>query len=479
MRRFRACAAFAVTIALLAWPAAALASRSQLVTFEAPPELLQSGDAVRVATLNELQSLGVTALRMTVWWQSVAPSPDARRRPSFDATDPSAYAWGSFGQLADEAHARGLKLLIAASGPVPRWASAGGRDHLTDPSAADYLQFMTALARRFGAEATAISVWNEPNLVKFLAPQFGPHGSLVSPSLYRALFFAGDNGLRAGGYRGPVLAGEMEPVGNSIAVAPLRFLRGVLCLDSAYQPVRRCSELPAGGWSVHPYMRPAPPTTAPPGPDDVTIGGLSRLVAALDRAAAAGMVRRRLPVYATEFGVQSYPNRVAGVPLALQSDYRSIAEFLAWSNPRVVSFSQYLLTDPAPVPGPASSRYVFQMGLYLSAGHVPKPAYRGFELPLVARRGPGAVALWGLVRPARADGASGAVTVQYRDRASAWRPATTARYGPSGYWTAHVAIVRGARGGSSGAIRRAPSRSADPRPRHTRSDRPRRSGRAP
>jgi hypothetical protein len=451
MRRVRLCAGLAavlsgaLALALAAWPAAAFASHSQLVSFEAPPELLQSGDAVRVATLNELRSLGVTALRMTIWWQSVAPSPDARRRPAFDASDPGAYAWGAFGQLADAAHARGLKLLIAASGPVPRWASAGGRDHLTNPSAADYLQFMTAVARRFGSAATAISVWNEPNLVKFLAPQFGAHGSLVSPGLYRSLFFAGVNGLRAGGYRGPVLAGEMEPVGNSIAIAPMRFLRGVLCLDGSYRPVRRCSELPADGWSVHPYMRPAPPTTAPPGPDDVTIGGLERLVAGLDRAALAGMVRPRLPVYATEFGVQSYPNRVAGVPLALQSDYRSIAEYLAWSNPRVVSFSQYLLTDPGPVPGPASSRYVFQMGLYLHAGHVAKPAYRSFELPLVARRGPGGVSLWGLVRPDRAAGRSGAVSIQYRDsaRSGTWKLAAVVRYGPSAYWSARFAYRAG------------------------------------
>lgn len=446
MRRVRTLAALVATaLCALATAQPALASHSQLVTFEAPPELLGSGDAVWVATLDELQSLGITALRMTVWWQSVAPAPDARTRPAFDQTDAAAYAWGAFGQLADEAHARGLKLLIAVSGPVPRWATSGGRDHLTDPSPRDYLQFMTAVARRFGSEVAAISVWNEPNLAKFLAPQFGPHGSLLSPTIYRSLFFAGYNGLRAGGYTGAVLAGEMEPVGNSIAVAPMRFVRGVLCLDSRYRRDKRCAQLPADGWSVHPYMRPAPPTTAPPGPDDVTIGGLERLVQGLDSAARAGMVRGRLPVYATEFGVQSYPNRVAGVPLALQSDYRSIAEYLAWSNPRVASFSQYLLTDPAPQPGPASSRYVFQMGLYLYAGHVAKPAYRGFELPLAVRQGPGGVALWGIVRPAAATRTAGDVTVQYLDAGARWHTALTAGYGASGYWSARAQYRAGRR----------------------------------
>jgi hypothetical protein len=254
--------------------------------------------------------------------------------------------------------------------------------------------------------------------------------------LYRRLFFAGYNGLRAAGVSAPVLAGELEPVGNAIALAPMRFMRGVLCLDSAYRRAGRCARLPAAGWAIHPYMRPVFPTTPPPGPDDVTIGGLDRLAHGLDLAARAHMVSPRLPIYATEFGVQSYPNRVAGVPLPEQSDYRSVAEYLAWSNPRVASFSQYLLTDPAPMPGPALGRYIFQMGLYLFERHRAKPAYDGFRTPLVVRRSGGRVALWGLVRPAA--GTPGTVTVQYQDpgRSATWRPLLQAAYGGSGYWTA-------------------------------------------
>jgi hypothetical protein len=125
------------------------------------------------------------------------------------------------------------------------------------------------------------------------------------------------------------------------------------------------------------------------------------------------------------------------VPLALQSDYRSVAEYLAWSNPRVVSFSQYLLTDPAPLAGPSFGRYVFQMGLYLWLGHRAKPALDGFRTPLVVRRsGRSGVSLWGLVRPALASG--GAVTVEYLDpRGSAWSTAVSGiRLSASGYWSA-------------------------------------------
>ena len=43
-----------------------------------------------------------------------------------------------------------------------------------------------------------------------------------------------------------------------------------------------------------------------------------------------------LPIYVTEFGIQSYPNHVLGVPLAQQAEFQAISEKIAWSNPRVV-----------------------------------------------------------------------------------------------------------------------------------------------
>jgi len=416
--------------------ARALASTAQFTTIEDPTYLLGS-ETVREQTLNELQSLGVQAVRMTMYWQDVTPSPDATRRPSFDQTSPSSYDWGAYGALAADVHARGMRLLIDVTGPVPRWATKDAKDHLTDPSAAEFEAFMTAVGRRFGADAYAFSIWNEPNLVKFLAPQFAPGGRAVSPALYRSLFFAGYNGLRAAGVHAPVLAGETAPVGNPITVAPLRFLRGVLCLNSSYHRDARCARLPAAGWATHPYIRATFPTTLTGfGPDDVPFGGIGRLVTALNRAAAAGMVARNLPVYLTEFGVESYPNTISGVSLNLQSDYRSVAEYLAYSNPRVASFSQYLLTDSPPIPGPAIDRYQFQTGLYLYAGHKPKPAYASFRLPLVVRRHGSRVSLWGLVRPARAAHTGGEVTVLYADRGeSTYRVLLHARFGRSGYWT--------------------------------------------
>jgi hypothetical protein len=195
--------------------------------------------------------------------------------------------------------------------------------------------------------------------------------------------------------------------------------------------------VPTQGVAIHPYSTKAGPFLVPPA-DNVTIGVLGRLATALDRAARAGALPRRVPIFVTEFGVQSYPDKRVGVPLAVQSDYRSIAEYLAYRNPRVRMFSQYLLVDDADTSG--GYKYgAFESGLYLHGGRA-KPALHSFRLPLVVlpRRGSTTRAsLWGLVRPAKAAGRAGTVTIEYRDRGG-WRRLGTQRFGRSGYWRRSV-----------------------------------------
>jgi hypothetical protein len=182
---------------------------------------------------------------------------------------------------------------------------------------------------------------------------------------------------------------------------------------------------------MHPYTTASGPFFVPPNPDDVTIGVLPRLVKALDRAAHAGALPSRLPIYASEFGVQSYPDRISGVPLPTQSDYRSIGEHMAWSNARVKSFSQYLLRDDRTVAGGFGA---FESGLFLYKNDAPKPALYGFRLPLVVTKGKGGrVALWGFVRPAH--GRAGSVKIQVKDGGRGWTTLATQRYAGSGYWT--------------------------------------------
>jgi hypothetical protein len=430
-----------VMLAALLLPAAvANASRTQFTTVEAPSELLFSGSPD--AALDTIKDLGATAIRLQISWSSVTPDPDAKRAPSFNQTDPNAYpagAWARYDAAIDGARLRGLKVYLTLTGPAPRWATAAKRDNLTKPSAEAFSKFATAAGRRYGSKVSWWSIWNEPNLGKLLKPIKG----LASATVYRELYLQGYAGLRGAGVRAPILIGELAPIGNSIrdtgTIHPLQFLRKLLCLDSRWHKARSCRKVPTQGFAMHPYTPRFGPLFRPLNQDDVTIGVLSRLVKALDRAGAAGALPRRLPIYVSEFGVQSYPDRSFGVPLPTQSDFRSIGEKMAWGNARVKSFSQYLLRDDPPSEGAHGK---FESGLFLYASGDPKPSYYGFRLPLVVTKKPhGRVALWGFVRPAH--GQAGSLEIQVMDRRGGWKKLATQRYPGSGYWTRGAAAKAG------------------------------------
>jgi hypothetical protein len=400
---------------VLAIAPAAGASRTQSMTFEGPKDFLNP--ATRPAALEEVASLGVRSLRVIVSWSAVAPGADQTQRPAFEPTDPAAYNWREYEPLLAAAKQRGWEVLVTISGPVPKWATAAKRDNVTRPSPTAFAAFVTALGRKFGDQINTWAIWNEPNQPQFLRPQFARGGQAESPKIYRSLYQAGVRGLaNAGQGDDRVLIAETSPRGTPRVVAPLRFLRGIFCLDATYRKRPKCGALDPDGYAHHAYTTRQGPYFVPPLPnskDDVTIGVLSRLTKALDRAQAAGAVKRRLPIYLTEFGIQSTPDMQSGVSLAKQVQYRAISERIAWNNPRVVAFSQYLLSDSDPT-GP--NRYGgFESGLRFADGK-PKPSLPAFRLPLAVRRDGSKVSIWGLVRPATAPTTA---TITYADRGSA------------------------------------------------------------
>lgn len=412
----------AIVAALLAL-ACALSATSTARASAGAPMYFDAGhagvdDATRAATLDRLDSLGVRALRMSLPWAAVAPSPTSATRPAFDATDPNAYDWGGYGRLVDAAAARGWRILVTFSAPVPTWATAARTDQVTRPSALEFGAFATAAGRRFGAAVDAWGMWNEPNHPRFLRPQY-VNGRLTAPALYRALHLAGVRGLEAAGQaKDTMLGGETAPGGDrKRSVPPLQFLRGVFCTG--------CPRLRIDGWAHHPYANRRGPFYVPPDKDNVTVGVLRRLESALTKAG-----RRSTKVWVTEFGVQSAPDTTLGVSLAQQAEYRSISERILRADPRVAATSQYLLTDDAALSG-------FQSGLVTAAGRA-KPSFDEFRLPLAVRRAGGTALLWGLVRPASMTGATH-VEVLVRDRSSAHSTAVTTRPTDGvGVWTARL-----------------------------------------
>ena len=95
-----------------------------------------------------------------------------------------------------------------------------------------------------------------------------------------------------------------------------------------------------------------------------------------------------MPVYVTEYGVESVPDP-SGVSLASQAEFLAISEFLLWRDPWVRSYGQYLLSDDDP-----AQAIAFQSGLRTHSGAA-KPSYRAFPLALAVRRSRSAAALLG------------------------------------------------------------------------------------
>jgi hypothetical protein len=432
----------------------ALASHSQITYFEGSNELLNP--ATRPHALVQLQALGVKALRVELSWFDVAPGQISAAKPSFEATNPASYNWAQYDVLLAEAKRLKWPVLLTITSPVPRWATSNHKaPYVTKPDPKDFQEFMTAVARHygpsgaFGSTVSLYSIWNEPNHPAFLLPQWNSNGTPASPRIYRALYQAGFAGLQAGGLSSPkVLFGETAPTGfekvnvkreKSKAllhdVAPLLFLRGALCLNAKYKKSGSCTPLSATGYAHHAYSTAVGPLYRPPESDNVTIGVLSRLSGALNKAASAHAITAGLPIYLTEFGVQSKPNRFLGVSVAQQAEFDAISEHIAWSNPRVAAFSQYLLKDDPLGGKPGSSvnggTIGFQTGLEYLSGK-PKPLYFSWPLPLTVSKSGHAFSLWGLVRPAT--GATKVTVLVQVKGSKSYRTLKTVTTNSQGYW---------------------------------------------
>ena len=425
-----------------------------------PETIFTPGAALRVDTtntLNTLDKLGVTRVRVFLTWNEIAPDPTAKTKPAgFDATDPASYpatSWAGYDGIikAVEAHHLGLDVVLGP--PPPRWASAKGADKPATqtqwkPNAHDFQEFAQAVGTRYsghykpaGASAPLPrvafwSIWNEPNLGFQLAPQAVDHNNVEeSALLYRKLADAAWNGLTASGHgKDLTLIGETGPAGATFkgapgkfgAMAPLRFLRALYCVDSDYKPftgsaatARGCPAtaaqsahfaaahpvlFKASAFADHPYPQGLPPNQATPNePDYAELASIGDLTSALDRMQRVYGSHKRFQIYDTEFGYQTAPPDTQGgtVNPTVAAGYLNWSEYLHWRNPRIASYDQYLLDDPAPVVGHPYT--AFATGLLTYQG-TPKPALAAFTMPLylpATRTASGhPLEVWGCVRPA-------------------------------------------------------------------------------
>jgi cellulase (glycosyl hydrolase family 5) len=400
-------AAWLIVLACLATACpTAMAARGQWSLFEDHTALVRSSPVKRERTLREIQQLGADTIRIELKWNEVAPQPNSAKRPSFDATDPAAYGAGAYDDLVLRVNAMGMRVLLTLTGDAPRWATAGGRGRSFAtanyrPSPTEYARFAAAMARRYSGRFSGLpavryfTIWNEPNHKQFLKP------SSASPTIYRGLVDAAIPQIRANAVSGAqIFVGETAPVGRpGKAMGPTAFLRRWLCLNKRFRRAG-CGgfkKIDADGFAHHFY---GPVDRVPAKLDIINILAVRRLAKYLDRAANAGRLPRKLPIYNTEFGLQSNPPdfTVSTTPVR-QAALINEKEEYSYRYRRLKSYSQYLLDDDPARPGGRSVRWSgFQTGLRFPNGKK-KPAYSAYRFPIVVHRTRRGVRIWGRVRP--------------------------------------------------------------------------------
>src|SRR3954470_13080953 len=117
----------------------------QETTFQDDDLLVFGSAQTQADALDTIKTLGGDRLRVSVFWNVVAPDPNSKSRPSFDAADPNAYPranWERYDRLVRVGAARGLGINFDLTGPAPLWAT--GKPERADieptyePSAAEF-----------------------------------------------------------------------------------------------------------------------------------------------------------------------------------------------------------------------------------------------------------------------------------------------------------------------------------------------------
>jgi len=412
--------------------------------------LLMSGDAqIRELALARIRATGASVVRIPVDWRyAVNPDPP----PGFDASDPAslAYSFGPIDTAVRDTVAAGLTPLLVVW-HAPALAEAPGRwpyAYLGSwaPNPAALREFAVALARRYDGSfpdplapgralprVRLFQAWNEPNLARYLEPQWvavGGRWQAFSPLLYRQLLNAFYTGVKTVAPADTVVAAGLAPNGEPAGIGrmtPVRFLRGLLCLEGGGRA--GCPDPPHFDvLAFHPLSFESPDRPAVSS-QDVAISDIAKVTALLAAAQRAGtaLPRTHKPVWVTELNWESDPPATGGVSAGMQAQWISRALHRLWVAGVALADWQFLV-DPYPdlllaTPTGGTVRVSRPAGLYSPgpggdfAAARPKPFLRGFTFPFdplrVDRR---RVRVWALLM-----GPGQAVVLQRQARAGPWR----------------------------------------------------------
>jgi hypothetical protein len=354
--------------------------------------------------LDRTVAVNADTVRIDIGW----PAPSGQARPAnFDARNPAdpQYDFTRADASIVAARQRGLQVIASFTG-APAWVDKAGRPPSVapgtwKPSPKALEEYGAALARRYSGTfpdparpgqmlpmVKAFQVWNEPNLSKYLNPQWTRFRA-TSPKIYRGMLNGFYRGVKSVSSKALVVTAGTAPFGDAQPggprIQPARFWRELLCLRLDRGVVRGMSCPTPARFDVlahHPYSVGAPRRKAL-NADDVSIPDIGKLTKLLRKAEAGGraLPRKRHPVWVTETSYDSKPPDPDGVPSTTHARWLEEAFFLLWRQ-GVNTITWFQIHDQPPLPSYAASN---QSGVYFADGRA-KRAARAFRFPLVAER---------------------------------------------------------------------------------------------
>ncbi|HXF98407.1 MAG TPA: cellulase family glycosylhydrolase [Gaiellaceae bacterium] len=368
-------AALATGAALAANAAApgARAAERMWVGFHDDPSFRWSPNRERLIESSARQ--GSTLMRLLVQWNRTAPRRPAQPANPFDP----AYVFDDLDEAIRMAQLNDMEVMLTISG-TPSWANGGRAPNIMPQRLSDLTAFARAIASRYSGRYSGYpfvrfwSVWNEPNLQLFLAPQFDERGRSVAPRNYARLYAAAYAGIKAGNPRALVGIGETSargtdrPTGLRPTHSPGRFAELV---------AKANPRLRFDAWAHHPYpstpnLRPSQKVRWP----NVSLASLPTFELNLRR----WFKRKRVAIWVTEYGHQTKPPDALGVSYPKQAAYIRQAISLARSYPFVDMFVWFVYQDDQGQP--------WESGLYTQGGAPKGSSPRAFASaawPLDAR----------------------------------------------------------------------------------------------
>jgi polysaccharide biosynthesis protein PslG len=329
-----------------------------------------------VTAFATLRALRTQVVRINLdWGGKYGVANDRRPAHPADPSDP-AYDWTLYDRAVRYAAQNGIQVLFTILF-TPKWAN-GGRAQNVAPSnpGRDLKNFAYAAAERYGGHFIPSDddfqrylppvkkwlAWNEPNNPIWLRQTAGGH--FISPRTYAQICNAVYLGVHATNFAGEQVAcGATGPRGNNQArssrpsMSPLAFMRAA----------RKAGMRKMDAYAHHPYYGSRRETPATPGRSGaVTLGNIRSLISLSNRLFG------RKPIWITEYGFQTPPDRLFAVSFGEQARYVSQAYAIARRSPQIALMVWFMLRDDTNI------RAGWQSGFITASGRH-KPSFNAFR----------------------------------------------------------------------------------------------------